>query len=94
MTYTVNGTIGPDTHTVTWTDGELSGDAPAVERIHARAEELEGELVGPPTGPFTEVDHLQDGLSALFIMDEVFDAITEATGDVPEAPEVPEGAVA
>ena len=82
---------------LTWEDGELSGDQDIVDRLTLEAELREGSDVShTPTGPATQTNHLSDPLSTLrllqrFIADE---DILELTGDVPEAPEVPEGGIA
>ncbi len=92
MRYTVTGTIEGRTFTVTYEDGRITGDEPAVRLIEATARSLEGEPVGPVGGPYTDRDHLRDPLSALFVMREAFDEVVSATGDVPEAPDAPEDA--
>lgn len=94
MSFTVTGRIGAQSYTVTWDEGEITGDDAAVDAIEAYADAHEGKRIGSPTGPFTEVDHLSDPLSAAMIMDEVFDEITAEEGDVPKLPDVPDGAIA
>ncbi len=94
MSFSTTGRIGSQTYTVTWEDGEVTGDQDAVDAIEAYADAHEGKLIGSPSGPFTEVDHLSDPLSAAMIMDEIFDEIISEEGDVPELPDVPEGAAA
>lgn len=74
-------------------DGMLSGDEFAVRLVETYADALEGKMVGPVGGPWTETNHLEDPLSALFVMRDAFDKIIEITGDIPEPPEVPQEAI-
>lgn len=92
--FTVTGIMGGETYTVTWEAGEVRGDLEAVEAIQRRARYWEGRIVGPPTGPFTETDHLRSALSAILVMDSVFQEILSTKGRIPSAPRVPPGAVA
>lgn len=51
-------------------------------------------LIGPVCGPYKESNYLGNPFSALFLMTEhFFDEILEVTGDVPQAPSVPDGAI-
>lgn len=80
---------------LTWEDGEFRGDPSAIFVLEARATAYEDEeiLIGPPTGPFVTEDYLANPLAALWLVREVFEVL-DATGDVPEPPEIPVGAVA
>lgn len=82
---------------VTWENGELSGSAEALlTLIRLEAEVLEGSLVGLiPTGPFTTTDHLKDPLSAFCLIQGMVprEDFLGASGDIPEPPELPEGAI-
>jgi hypothetical protein len=40
--------------------------------IHALANDLEGQPVGPAEGPVTRYNHLRDELSAYFVVKELF----------------------
>lgn len=94
MSYSVTGSIGPHTYHVSWSPAGISGDEDAVRLIERRAAELDGALVGPPCGPYTDTKHLADPLSSFCLLEDVFDVITDALGDVPMVPEVPEGCIA
>ena len=87
--YEVRGIYAGVEVTVTWDDGRLSGHESAVYAAGLRARSREGQPVGPVCGPYTYTEHLQSPLSALFILEGVFDRIDEATGDLPEIPETP-----
>jgi len=79
---------------VTWDNGRVIGDADAVEMVVADARLREGEAVGPIEGPTTGRRHLRSPLSALIIMSSLFDPDTLVlSGDVPERPPIPEGAI-
>jgi hypothetical protein len=85
------------TQELTWEDGTLSSpDDHLVDYVQICAEAAEGRLVGLiPTGPFTSKDHLKDALSTLCLLQEIIppgDWI-DVTGEVPEPPELPEGAI-
>jgi len=91
--YTVIGTAkNGDKVTVTWEDGKLTGDYVTVRRAESLAKMLEGERVGPVCGPYTESDHLSDPISTLVILREIID-ITDITGNVPQRPPIPDGAI-
>jgi hypothetical protein len=77
-----------------WDNGSLSGDpalvAAAVERAAAQA----GEHVGPVEGPYSTTHHLSYPISALINMSDLFIPSTlSLSGDVPERPPIPEGAI-
>jgi hypothetical protein len=81
---------------VTWEDGELSGPNPdMLAMIRLEAEVMEGRSVAPiPTGPYTTTGHLRDSLSAFWLIKGMVppEDFLEASGDIPEPPELPEGA--
>lgn len=77
---------------VSWDRGRLDGDPDLVARVEAAAQDLEGSKVGPHEGPYTFDNHLASDLSALIIMAQVLPGAT-FTGEVPERPAIPEGAV-
>lgn len=93
MIYQIKGEKLSKEYNLVYNDGQLSGDEFAVRLVETHAEALEGQMVGPVGGPWTETDHLSDSLSALFVMRAAFDEILEVKGDVPEMPEVPEQAI-
>jgi hypothetical protein len=82
---------------VTWEDGELTGaDVDFIDLIKMQAEVMEGQPVGLiPTGPFTTTDHLSDSLSAFCLIQSMVppENFLGASGDIPEPPELPEGAI-
>ena len=90
--FTVVGRILNKKYSVTYDAGRLTGDRLAVDLVKLEARVQEGQPVGP-VGQYTEGDHLQETLSALFLIKDVFTSIDEVTGDIPEAEEVPEGAI-
>lgn len=97
MRYDVKGAINGNTYSVTYSKlpglkSALTGDAVVISLIESEARVLAGRLNGP-VGMTFDGDYLQDPLAALFVMLEVFDEITETSGDVPEAPAVPDGAI-
>lgn len=91
--YTVRGMWRRQPHSVTWDNGRLSGHDGLVVAIESEAATLEGFAVGPTAGPLTFTDHLQDPVSALVVMRTVFDSIREVSGDVPDLPPTPRGAI-
>jgi hypothetical protein len=97
MMYNVTGKIRGYTLRVTYSKlpllkPKLTGDAVAVKFIEHKAKTLQGTLIGP-VGTYFDRNYLNDPLAALFLMLEVFDEILETSGDVPEAPAVPDGAI-
>ena len=95
MRFTLTGVLkdspGAGRLSFTWEDSHLSGDPMAVEALKAMALAMEGQLVGSPTGPFTETNHLAEPLSTVFLaIDWVFDRQTRTTsGRLPTVPEKP-----
>jgi hypothetical protein len=77
--------------TVTWErPGVVTGDVPAVRAIEEAARTT--DEIGPVCGPYTTRDHLQSGLSTVFLILRVMpDA--KFSGSVPKPPRVPRGAV-
>lgn len=92
MIYTVKGVLLGTPYTVQWDDGKIRGTEIIKDIIQAEAKAYEGVPIGP-VGQYTEKAHLKNPLSALFLMRNIFDEILAVTGDVPEADELPEGAV-
>lgn len=92
MTYTVKALLGTKLYTVTYEAGQLTGDEFAVDVLQINNQALQGTLIGP-VGMYFDRDYLKNPLAALFLMREVFDEILELTGEVPEPPDVPDGAV-
>jgi hypothetical protein len=82
-------------YSLTWDGGELSGDDLPIAWVLARADELDGVLVGPVEGPYTSTrcQHLQEPTSALYVITGVFTKGAELSGDIPMRPAIPEGAI-
>lgn len=86
MTFTIHGLIDDEDVQVTWTGGVLAGDKAAVDEVKALAQVLEGTAVGPePDGPFTYANHLANPLSALLLIEDVFDDVIRRVGQLPSA---------
>jgi len=97
MMYSVTGKIGKYTVSVTYSKlpllkHKLTGNPVAVELIESEARVLKGQPVGP-IGTYFDKDYLEEPLAALFVMLEVFDEVLEISGDIPEADDVPDGAI-
>jgi len=90
--FTVKGKLLNKSYSVTYDAGRLTGDRPIVDLVKIEARVQEGQPVGP-VGQYTDGDHLQDPLSALFLIKDVFTSIDEVTGEIPEADDAPEGAI-
>lgn len=76
---------------IQWDEGTLSGDETLVAQIEAIAAASEGRSVGPVEGPRTLAHHLDDPLSALFLIVPYFES-PSTSGNVPQRPAIPEGA--
>lgn len=97
MMYSVTGKIGKHTYSVNYSKlpllkPKITGDDVAVKFIEHKAKLLQGRLIGP-IGMYFEKDYLDEPLAALFVMLEVFDEVLEISGDIPEADDVPDGAI-
>jgi hypothetical protein len=74
---------------VTWTDGELSGDESTCGWIRQVAKMHEGRRVRPLVGPTTTHDHLSSPYSARVLIRLVFPGRTMQEGSLPLLPDVP-----
>lgn len=97
-TFTVTGIPGdalyPRRRAVTWRDGTLRGDAALIAVATEQATALHGHPVGPHEGPVTTREHLASPLSALMILADLFiPGTVELSGDVPQRPPIPKGAI-
>ena len=80
--------------TLTWEEGQLSGDGQARLETLALANELEGQAVlATPSGPSTVRDHLKSAFSAIVLMGQLFTPDSKWSGELPELPAIPEDAV-
>jgi hypothetical protein len=70
--FTISGERGGEPCSVTWTDGELSGDAATVEWVQFFAQILEGQAVRLIPHLPTYHDHLSNVYSACALMRRVF----------------------
>lgn len=94
----VTGTIRGQSTRLTYSKGliggpKLDGDALAIDEVTLMAKLKTGDPVGPVGGPYVTSNYLASPLAAVFLIREVFDEGVEITGDVPEPPPVPDGAV-
>jgi len=98
MKFNVTGTIRGQPVTLTYSKGliggpTLTGDALAVEEVEFMVQALQGTSLGPVGGPYFTKNYLKEPLAAVFLIREVFDEDAEFTGDVPEPPRAPKGAI-
>lgn len=91
--FTIRGKYNGRETEITWDNGTLTGDEFLVRRLQREAEAMEGHLVAFPTMGGTTHNHLQDSLSALYLILEQFEEVFESHGDVPQLPDVPDGAI-
>jgi hypothetical protein len=93
-TLSITGQRGDHFVTVTWTDGELSGDADAIAMLQLLAEEFEGRPLRAIVGPVTVTNHLSNPYTACALMKSVFKYGTVTQdGSLPEII-IPPGAIA
>ncbi len=96
-TFTLTGPRGDQTVSMTWTDGELSGDPDAIAMVQLLAQGYEGHSISlTGTHRYTHHDHLSDPYSACAIMRSVFSVpweIRMTEGGLPPLSPPPEGAV-
>lgn len=71
-------------------DGTLGGDREVAGMLRAFAASVEGNAVGPIEGPYTYRDHLKSGLSAVMLIDGLFERVDEWIGEVPRRFSPPE----
>jgi hypothetical protein len=82
-TFTLTGIYEGHQVEVTWTDGRLSGDTPAVGAVVSMAASLEGNPIITPASVI-EHDHLTDPYAAYQIITMVLGADAQfITGSVP-----------
>lgn len=91
--FTLKGKYNGREVEVTWDNGILSGDDFLVRRLQCEAEAMEGFLIAFPTMGGTMHNHLQDPLSALYLILKQFEEVYESLGDVPQLPDVPDGVI-
>lgn len=86
---TITGMYHHRTVRVTWQQGYLAGDAELIAEVQLKAMLLDGQLVGPPGGPYTWTDHLCTATSALLLLRETFDVVIalQRDGGERETPE-------
>lgn len=68
---------------VTWEDGRLSGPDEAVLWLELTAMKYTWTVIGPPTGPCSGRNHLQQPECALMLMRETFPGAAES-GEIPD----------
>jgi hypothetical protein len=87
MAFTVSGSIRSRKYKVTYEGpGKLSGDRLAVDLV--KIEAATRPHVEGPVGHYYTGNYLDDPLAALSLIQNVFTAVDEVTGDVPTAEEV------
>ena|GEM_PF-2015178 len=69
--------------TITWEDGELSGDPDTVAWIKYYAAAMEGSIVGPVGGPYSTTDHLSDPYAASELIHSIFPGSVKVEGELP-----------
>lgn len=80
---------------LTWIPGgAIAGPPDLLDAARVLETAMEGKIVGPPDGPITSSNHLRSGVSAVFLLRELFlpDTI-EFSGDVPRRRALPKGAI-
>jgi hypothetical protein len=77
---------------ITWEDGELSGDEPTVGWITYYAAAMDGHHLGPTGGPYATHDHLQNPYIAAYVIRSVFPGTVTMQGELPLR-EAPPGAI-
>lgn len=88
------GKEGDTRVTVTWTDGELSGDEDAIAMIRELAWMNEGRSLRAIVGPITIHDHLSNPYTACMLIKSVFKLrTTTQIGSLPPI-DIPPGAIA
>lgn len=75
---------------ISFNDGIITGDPMLVSYLIDEAEYLKGKAVGP-YNYCPEGSHLSDPVSIRLLIEELFEDVS-FIGDVPEDPELPEGA--
>lgn len=95
MKYTAKGKYHGRPAAIIWQDGKLiaptADDLSLVQMVKAEAAAQEGHSVGV-IGQYTTTNHLTDPLSALVIIQSVM-GVDSLEGDVPQAEELPKGAI-
>lgn len=88
-TFTVRGSRNGSLVHVTWTDGQLSGDFPTVDMVHAAADLVpivRTDSYAARAMPVLRsgMEHpLQDPATAYRLIASLLDTVRESTGDVP-----------
>ncbi len=82
-TFAISGERNGRHITITWTDGELSGDPPTVWWLRQYAKMIEGTMQGQVGGPYTTHDHLASPYTACAIIKSVFPGPTTQHGNLP-----------
>lgn len=93
--FTLQGRRLPDAMvTITWEDGQLSGDADAVAMVRVLAEAYEGQTIVLTPGPSSRHDHLKNPWAARELMCMVFWGLPrQIAGSLPRLPDPPKGAI-
>ncbi len=87
MEFTLGGKLNGKASSITWKDGDLSGDEYAVALLTGIAKGAEGEPVGPAAGPYTLTDHLKSPLSTYMLVNQDLFPVDSHDGDEIDMPE-------
>lgn len=91
MQFTISGHHNGKPASITWNDGELSGDEDAIRALRQLAQEREfAEIVCMPPIP---VDGLRNPLASMVLMGQALHPMTGSSGNLPTFPTAPPGAV-
>jgi hypothetical protein len=98
MKYTVKGTLVGRPISVTFGNSsgrpKLIGDEVAIEYANVISKRKEGQAIGPVGCYDVTTKHLEDPLAALFLLTEyVFTTVESVSGEVPQAPQLDDGAI-
>lgn len=89
--YTLTGKLHGRPVSITWNDGELSGDPEAVQALRDLAARREGTRVLYPEWVQTRHHHLASPVSTYVLAKEILGRFARITGTFPKSPKLPEG---
>ena len=94
--FSVFGKLGDVNASVNWDNGKVTGFPLGVVDIFEATRDgmVKSDVSVTAPGMSIKADDWDDPLSFLFFAHEVFSEVTQLMGDIPQMPEVPEGAVA
>lgn len=92
MKFTISGKIDRRTCSIDWEDGKVTGDERAIGRVKDELHVVPGDHLN--VGGITVKAAIEDPLAFLWAGQRVFGSEAVIDGEIPEAPDVPDGAVA